>query len=62
MKVKVTDNFYDVTENLKLRKRGETLEVDKDRANHLLKHGLAKVITIAEQPDGKPVKKTKNTD
>lgn len=58
MKVKVTDNFYDVTENLKLRERGEILEVDKERATHLLMHHLATPIP-APAAETKPAKQNK---
>lgn len=58
MKVKVTDNFYDVTENLKLRERGEILEVYKERATHLLMHHLATLIP-APAAETKPAKQNK---
>lgn len=54
MKVKVTQDFRDRTEDLKLRKKGQTLNVSKDRAVALEGLGLAKRIQEdSEKPDKK---------
>lgn len=48
MKVKVIEDFRDRTADLKLRKAGETLEVDAERAQKLAGLGLAE--TVTEEP------------
>lgn len=61
MKVKVTQDFRDRTEDLKLRKKGQTLNVPKDRAVALESLGLAKRIQEdSEKPDKKG--KTEQTE
>lgn len=44
VKVKVLRDFRDRTAELKVRKKGETLEVSKDRAEKLTGLGLGEII------------------
>ena len=54
MKVKVTQDFRDRTEDLKLRKKGQTLDVSEDRA--VMLEGLKLAERINDEPE-KPDKK-----
>lgn len=49
MKVKVTQDFRDRTEDLKLRKKGQTLDVSEDRA--VLLEGLKLAKRIKDEPE-----------
>ena len=44
MKIRVTHDFYDKENDLKLRKVGDTLTVPKDRAEYLVRMKIAEVI------------------
>ena len=59
MKVKVAKEFRDRTEDLKLRKKGQTLEVSAERA--VILEGLGLVKRIQEEPE-KPDKKKGETE
>ena len=52
VKLKVKRDFYDKTDGLKLRKKGEELNVSPDRAEKLISLGLA------EKPDADAQKAT----
>ena len=49
MKVKVTQDFRDRTEDLKLRKKGQTLDVSEDRA--VMLEGLKLAKRIKDEPE-----------
>lgn len=53
MKIEVTQRFRDKEEDLKIREAGEILEVRKERADHLISIGFAKI--------AKQLKKEENT-
>ncbi len=44
LQVKVKARFRDKTADLEIRKRGEILEVDKDRGEHLVRIGLVEIV------------------
>ena len=44
MKIKVTHDFKDAEENLKLRKKGEVYEVAEDRGRYLINFKVAKEV------------------
>lgn len=44
MKVKVITQFYDRENDLKLREKGETIEVEKPRGEFLISNGFAEEI------------------
>lgn len=53
MKAAVKHDFFDKEHNLKLRKRGEELNLSENRASYLTRMGL--VTVIEEQKGGDPV-------
>ena len=44
VKVEVIAEFYDLTAEEKLRTKGTTLEVSKERAEYLIKRNLVKLV------------------
>lgn len=52
MKIKVTHDFKDAEENLRLRKKGEVYEVSEDRGKYLISFKVAKA--VKEKKGGDP--------
>lgn len=52
MKIKVTHDFKDAEEDLKLRKKGEVYEVSEERGKYLISFKVAK--EVKEKEDGDP--------
>ena len=50
MKIKVTHDFKDAEEDLKLRKKGEVYEVSEERGKYLISFKVAK--EVKEKKDG----------
>lgn len=51
MKIKVTHDFKDAEEELRLRKKGEVYEVSEDRGKYLISFKVAKEVKEKEGGD-----------